>query len=567
MGLRVGEITTLHVQAIQPSEDGIGFDLRVPVEKGELPGAKRIPTLWEPAFVQAHSYLLDICAPARRRAKEIEDRGFRFIYETLADHRRLNPLDQGKKAQFKALDLDPNGYYSIEEVTSCFDVSPKEFTSDGRYGPCMIDLPKLVSARLVVWLDDRLKLWDWRAFAALRYGRDMRLTTHDISAAAGIPSSCTTKAAWFAQDLREFLAEIKAHGVLDSEKQPSKHFLMRTKRAWQILREKILSNSGGAMCTAVDLGRFTAELAARYAGVLDRHFKECIEEDDGEVGGFTVSERGDGRPIRLSDHLIVTWENQFSGRKRMGILPRPLLREDLYNYLCSNAQKRTVFQRLSILNDDGKPYSLSMHDIRRWLNTALLRAGVSEVALDIWMGRAPRQGRQYDYRTGAERAAHLGERLYLQPGKEPNDFFGRKVRFWRAEGVCEEEIADLVRTKLRVFHFTPWGGCSKDLYVSPCQKGLQCLRGYGQANRTCQFFHVDPSDLIARKAIERMLADYKMQLGVLDRELVEASAALRAELNDEATIDQHIAFMLDMVDGCEAALEEYARHEASQRFK
>lgn len=565
LGLRIGEITALPVNALELDADNGTYFLRVPTEKNGEVRAVGVPDLWVPAFKEAYTYLLERCAAARNRARNIEAEGFSFVHRCLSEVRKRRPQTQGRINQLTAVGLDPAKYFLIAECVEALQASPKEFAQGGRYQHCQVALPRLVASNIALWLDERLARWDWNKFAVMRHS-ELRLPLEAVATYAGSSPASASKATWFAPALREFLADLKTEGCLKPNHAPIPELKRSFRTRWRKLRRVMLEKRGqgaGVSCVAIDEGKFIETLAKRYSESLTRHFDEFFDPEDiiaGRLGG--ASSVRTGAPSTLSEHLIVIWENEFSGRKGRGILPRAVYRSDYYNYLSKNNAKRTCFERFGITDHQGKPFSFSPHAIRRWLTTALLRAGVSEIACDIWMGRDIGQTRHYDYRTAAERAEQARTRYVA--GQEPNDFLGRKVKFWRAEGMSENEIKSLIREKLKVLHYTPWGACSKELYVSPCQRGLMCLRGF-DGDGICPSFHLDPSDQTAKRAIEDLRSKYQSQLRIIGHELETSTEAIVGELNTSEPIDQHINYMIEVVQGCEEALRAYENNNDGKR--
>src|SRR5690606_27158519 len=149
---------------------------------------------------------------------------------------------------------------------------------------------------------------------------------------------------------------------------------------------------------------------------------------------------------------------------------------------------------------------------------------------------APGQTRHYDYRTPKERAEYVRER-YLKKGEEPPDFLGNKVKIWREGGMSDEQIELLVINKLKALHYTPWGTCSRELYLSPCDKGLVCLRGFG-TNSACESFQIDLSDLEAKRAIQELRDKYLQMLYVINPNYHLIASSILSELNTKEPLDQ-----------------------------
>ena len=557
-GIRVGELCVLSVRCLGTDESSGTTFVRVATEKGQPASARPIADIWAAPVSDAYDYLLERCEAARLRAKEIETTGFQFVIARLHKVRLEKPIEPSFLAQLDVLSLAPDRHFRVEEMARAFDASPKEFTCGGRFYDCTVSLPRVVAARVVRWIDERMNAGDWLLFSAPR--TDARtgqvgsrtLSAKMIAAYVGGGEACLPKARWFYEELRLFLVALSRAGALEGAA-ISIEDAAELKRYWLVVRKKALASAGGGKCTAVDVEKFIETLADRYRSDLERHYRDLISYDDEGVPS-TGREVRVGVPEKLSDHLIVVWEGEFSSRVSNGILPRPIFRSDFYNYLRANAQKRTVFERLGILDKKGKPYSISPHQIRHWVTTAIFRSGPSEMMVDLWMGRTPGQSRVYDHRTAKERAEVIRER-YLS-GNPPDDYLGRQVRLWTEGGLSAEELEEHVRSRLRVLHFVPTGGCSRELFLSPCTKGLMCLRGFG-TGAACPSFHVDLKDERARSNIIALRDQYRAMLAALYPMVASFEEAFVEELNTAEVLDQHLLHIREVVRGCDQALAAY----------
>src|SRR5690606_11477620 len=161
LGLRVGEICSLPINVLEKDKDTQRYFARVATEKSALSGAMAVTEIWEESLLEANAYLLEQCADARNRAREIEESGFNFVCERLLENRRIMPLTDGELAQLKVLGLDPDKYFFIGEIVFAFSLSRKEFRCDGKYGAFRKEVPRLVAAKMASWLDERFAKWDW----------------------------------------------------------------------------------------------------------------------------------------------------------------------------------------------------------------------------------------------------------------------------------------------------------------------------------------------------------------------------------------------------------------------
>lgn len=562
LGLRVGEITNLPANCLFQDRDTHTTFVRVPVEKNLIPSAVPVADLWSAPLTEAYEYLLACCQGARERALDIEENGFCFVEKTLAAHRVNYPLEPGAVDQLSSLDLPIEHHYFVEEITGCFSISSKELYRGGRFDSCDIELPRITAARFAVWIDERMLNWDWSNYLNKYKNNCYSVSVLDIGKHTNSSKSSVNKCRWFIESLRTFLKGMVKSGLFKPGYRPSYLHLLEIKKEWTTIREIMLSRRGtgaGVPSLVIDIRLFKRALEKKYRFHLQRHFDEQFAmPNDGEEAHYHAKHTAKGYPNKLSDNLIVIWENQFNSVSELGIIPRPLFRADLYNYLSTNSSKSTIFQRLDLRGREGELFSITPHQIRRWVTTAILRAGPSETAVDLWMGRTPRQSRQYDYRTAKERAEYVRS-LYLTDDP-PQDFLGKLVIRWREESIADDLIQEMIIEKLSIINLTPWGGCSRELYISPCDRGLMCIRGFG-TEAGCKSFHLNPGDLEAKAAIETLLSEYEKILKVIFDNQTDITASIKAELDNTQVFDQHVLFVSDMVTSCKAALDVYSESE------
>ncbi|MDR7052946.1 hypothetical protein J2W70_000290 [Pseudomonas koreensis] len=559
LGLRVGEITGLPLNCVFKDVDTQTTFVRVPVEKNLIPAAVPVAELWSPPLTEAYEYLLGTCQEPRKRALDIEKNGFSFVDSALTNHRAKYPLEPGAADQLRSLSLAAEHHFFVEEISDCFPISNKELYSGGRFYSCGIDLPRITAARFAVWIDERMRRWDWSDFLNEYKKNCYSVSVLDIEIHTNSSRGSVCKSKWFIDLLRVFLKGLVKSGLFKPGIKPSHAQLLTIEKEWARIREIMLSRRGsgaGVPSLVIDIRLFKRTLEKKYRFYLQRHFEEQFAMPDlGAEAPYHAKHTANGYPKKLSDNLIVIWENHFNSVSEQGIIPRPLTRADLYNYLSSNASKQTIFERLDLRDKDGKIFSITPHQIRRWVTTAILRAGPSETAVDLWMGRTPRQSRQYDYRTAKERAEYVRS-LYLT-NDPPQDFLGKMVIRWREENTADDLIESMIIEKLSILNLTPWGGCSRELYISPCDRGLMCIRGFG-TEAGCKSFHLNPDDLEARAAIEGLLSEYERILKVIFNNQTDLTTCIMAELDSTHIFDQHVLFVSDMVSSCKAALDAYS---------
>ena len=287
-----------------------------------------------------------------------------------------------------------------------------------------------------------------------------------------------------------------------------------------------------------------------YREYQQRVFHE--NEVDGEVSE-TVSSTSYSVHMPFSDFLFIVKDDTFTAStESYGFVPRPMMKNEMSNWLTEDSSRsKSAFRRYDIRDDDNNIVNITSHQFRHWLTTALLRSGKNESMIDLFMGRKAGQTRQYDHRTAKERAENIRSRYMSET--PPDDVLGRRVKRMRDNNVSESEIENALNHTLSVVHYTPWGTCNRDLDVSPCEKGMMCLRG--DDGNGCQHFGIDPDDEVAKQSIINTKVHYETQLAALLPNYEELSHTL----NKQEPLDQHVQYCIDTINGCESALRAYER--------
>lgn len=280
-------------------------------------------------------------------------------------------------------------------------------------------------------------------------------------------------------------------------------------------------------------------------------------QDDGEINE-SVSSTSYAIIMPFSDFLFVAKDELFNaGSLSEGLIPKPLTPRDITRWLTEDSSRsKSVFRRYDIRDDSNDLVEINSHQFRHWLSTALLRSGKNEAMVDLFMGRKAGQTRHYDHRTPKERAEDMRQR-YLA-GNPPDDVLGRRIKRMRENNVSVIEIENALNHTLSVVHYTPWGTCNRDLDVSPCEKGMMCLRG--ENGQGCQHFGIDPEDEVAKHSIINTKAHYEAQLYAL----LPNYEQLLHTLNKQEPLDQHVQYCIDTIEGCENALKAYERVKLAQ---
>ena len=295
----------------------------------------------------------------------------------------------------------------------------------------------------------------------------------------------------------------------------------------------------------------------RYNRFLSKHYKANIifnrSDNAGKVDA-TLTSPSFSHKQPLHKHLIVIFDQQFDATKKdVTLLPRPMSQFDIYKFYVSGSKRKSIFERLDIRNSSGEIFRITPHQFRHWVTTSLQREGANDMVIDLWMGRKIGQNRMYDNRTGKERAEAIREK-YLQRDGIPDDYLGKKIQRMRLHNIEDAIVRETVNEFISVAHFTPWGFCSRDLAVTPCNRSLQCLKGF-EGDNPCRHFHIDPSDTQSKENIERLLKQYEHQLKILVPQYKKDG--FEKELNLTEPLDQHIHHAIQIINGCRSALNAF----------
>ncbi|WP_232311328.1 hypothetical protein [Pseudoalteromonas issachenkonii] len=128
-----------------------------------------------------------------------------------------------------------------------------------------------------------------------------------------------------------------------------------------------------------------------------------------------------------------------------------------------------LWERFEMINENGKPLSLTTHQFRVWLNTHAKIGGVDDWKIAQWSGRADlTQNVAYDLRTLEQKDLLKTELMVASYEDSPSALVLRKARLpvpLKSIGVDREGVAD----------FTGIGFCVHDFARTPCTKAGECV--------------------------------------------------------------------------------------------
>lgn len=175
--------------------------------------------------------------------------------------------------------------------------------------------------------------------------------------------------------------------------------------------------------------------------------------------------------LKYSDALFVTRRNELHatrGTYRCAI--EGMTTSKCNDRLGSGSKhgKKSVFERLGLVQGDGRPFEVTTHQFRHYLNTIAQAGGLSEIDIAKWSGRKDiNQNAAYDHTTPAQRVAQLREAL-----GDASRVVGPLAEIPKYIPIKRDEFARLV---IPTAHTTDFGICIHDYAMTPCQLHLDCI--------------------------------------------------------------------------------------------
>ncbi len=231
-------------------------------------------------------------------------------------------------------------------------------------------------------------------------------------------------------------------------------------------------------------------------------YKESLEIDESPSTELAVVI--DSKSFRVmqkvSDYLMLTGETDNGGGKPL--IPSILSYTNLTYAFKGGGRnnKPGLFQRYQITDDVELTKEFQTHKGRHWKTTSLFRSGASNEVVNLWMGRDPSQGSQYDHNTDHERAMKVKEAMK----HDSRRFVGHialKLRQLQEQDTHEKLIDDYLDSELQVVQYSPTGMCTRELAIKPCDITMRCL--HGRDGKGCKNFIFDLADI---GQVERLTA-------------------------------------------------------------
>lgn len=210
--------------------------------------------------------------------------------------------------------------------------------------------------------------------------------------------------------------------------------------------------------------------------------------------------------LKYSEALLLIPKNFFKpGWSNHPCMFEPMTTQAFNGELGSKFEqgKSSIFSRMNLVDSDGKPFRLTSHQFRHWLNTQAHKKRIDDATLALWSGRKDEtQNAYYDHISDDEMLKLLRE-------GDTSALSGVNIEIPPSIPMTREEFLEL---QYQTVHTTPYGFCVHNWTTLPCQKQRACL--------DCTEHFCIKGDAEKTERIRQVLEDAETQLK-RDQEAVE----------------------------------------------
>ena len=214
-------------------------------------------------------------------------------------------------------------------------------------------------------------------------------------------------------------------------------------------------------------------------------------------------------PQRLSDYLFLLPQH-FLHRDNLvqhGVVTF-LGEYQVGSFLRSSGGHKSVFERLGILDANGKPYEVTSKAFRHYLNTIAKDGELSELDIARWSGRKRLgQNAAYDHTDGRQLKKRVRQMLETEAMRGPMPSAVAKLP------PVEREA--FIKARVNSAHMTDIGACIQDWSLAPCPKHGSCAG--------CGDHLVVKGNPLHKARAERLLAEHESMLAQAKEEMDEGT--------------------------------------------
>lgn len=180
----------------------------------------------------------------------------------------------------------------------------------------------------------------------------------------------------------------------------------------------------------------------------------------------------------------------------------------IHGFLSTTGRHKSVFERLNITDAEGKPYVVTSHAFRHYLNTIAKDGELPELDIARWSGRKRiEQNAAYDHTGGRQLAKRMRELHDTAAMRGPLTETIKKLP--------PAEREEFLKARINTAHMTDIGACIQDWSLAPCPSHGSCA-GCGD--------HLVVKGNAAHKArAERLLVEHESMLTQAKQEADEGT--------------------------------------------
>jgi len=244
-------------------------------------------------------------------------------------------------------------------------------------------------------------------------------------------------------------------------------------------------------------------------------------------------------PQRLSDYLLLVPEHYLhNGFPTLSCIVTFVSDAQIGAFMQTRGKHRSVFERLEILDATGKPYVVTSHAFRHYLNTIVKDGELSDLDTARWSGRKRvEQTAWYDHTNGRQVTKRAQDMAMSDSLRGPLRGLIQKLPPTEREA--------FIKARMHSAHMTDIGACFQDWSLAPCHKHGSCAG--------CGDHLVIKGNHVHKARAERLLAEHESMLA-------QAKAAMDA---GDYGASNWVAHNEKMVTGLKKTIAVHTDHEIS----
>ena len=216
-----------------------------------------------------------------------------------------------------------------------------------------------------------------------------------------------------------------------------------------------------------------------------------------------------GMQQRFSQYLLLVPQHYF--RDDLPTIPGILTfvtDAQVGSFLQTNGKHKSVFERLEILDADGKPYVVTSHGFRHYLNTIAQDGELPQLDIARWSGRKRvEQNAAYDHTGGRQLVKRMRQML------DANAMRGGTAGAIKKLPPADRE--SFLKARINTAHMTDIGACIQDFSLTPCPSFGACAG--------CGDHLIIKGDPTHKVRAERLLVEHETMLALAKAEMDEGT--------------------------------------------